>query len=316
MKSHLASLYTSTKDAWSAWSQIERFEWRPAAASLIGAVLLWPLLHRLPMVGWDWYYWFFSNRIEFYPPWTQIILAPLVQLPWRAGLSLVNSVLMVSLAIFVYRMANGEAIPLRLLACIMALLTPQVFMNLYLGSIEGLMLVGMMLLPPGVVLVLFKPNLTGWVLLARRQWLLWGAGLGLLSLVLWGWWPARTLSWIGPLTDKSLATGWYNLGWPIALLGALLLPFSGANPYRLMAAGFLLTPYLMPNHSYLLLPALGCVRGWRRVALWAAAWISGLASGALGSDPARLAVIFPLAVWLLLAGQWRWFSASKKEVVQ
>lgn len=313
MKMSLAPLAVSIKRAWSGWRQAESFEWRPAVGSLIGAMILWPLVHRLPMIGWDWYYWFFSNRIDFYPPWTEILLAPFVWLPWRTGLSFMNSLLLVSLAIFVYRIADTEAVPPRLLASALALLTPQVFMNLYLGSIEGLMLVGMMFFPAGVILALIKPNLTGWLLLARRQWLLWGAGVGLLSLVIWGWWPAETLSWMEPLTDKSLAIGWYNLGWPIALLGALLLPFSGAHPFRLMAAGFLLTPYLMSNHAYLLLPALGCVRGWMRVALWVTAWVSGLAAGALGSAPASLAIIFPLAVWLLLAGKPSWFSAAREE---
>ncbi len=310
MSARLVPVFTSLRVAWQAWFQEECFDWRPAAASLVGGVLVWPLVHRLPMVGWDWYYWFFANRIEFYPPWTSLLLSPLVQLPWRAGLSLVNSLLLVALAVFVYRQALGEAIPTRLLACAMALLTPQVFINLYLGSIEGLMLIGMLLLPPGAALVLFKPNLTGWVLLARRQWFIWGAGIGVISLVIWGWWPANMFSWIEPLTEKSLAIGWYNLGWPIAVLGAVLLPFSGANPMRLLAAGLLLTPYLMPNHLYLLLPALGSVRGWKRAALWAAAWISGLAAGAYGSSLMRLAILFPLAVWLLIPARERWLPVD------
>lgn len=284
----------------NTWKQVEPFDWRALAACLVGGILLYPLVSRLPVVGWDWYYWFKPGIIDFYPPWTPYLLAPFTALPWRSGLALLNSLTLMTVAVAAGREAWKSGRRSMLGAALFALITPQVMMALWLGNVEGLVLLGLVALPPGVILLLLKPHLGAWALLARRRWLLWAAGWGLVSLVLWGWWPSRVFGEMGRLSQNYFTIGWYDLGWPVLAVGILLILLSNADPLRLMAAGFFLTPYLMPNHMLLLLPALGRLGGWKRLLLWAIIWLSGIASG-LERGPWRyLALIFPLSVWLLL----------------
>ena len=121
----------------------------------------------------------------------------------------------------------------------MALLTPPVFMILWEGNIDGFVLLGLVALPLGVPLVMLKPTIAGWAVLARRQWFLWSVGFGLITLIVWRLWP---LEMIGIFTTDYLhpmAMGWHNLGWPIAVIGIAMLLFTNADPIRLMAAGYI-----------------------------------------------------------------------------
>jgi hypothetical protein len=226
-------------------------------------------------------------------------------LPWRSGLALLNGIMLMTVAVSAASEVGNNSRRSILLAAVLAVITPPVFMALWLGNVEGLVLLGLISFPPGIVLALMKPHLTGWAILARRQWVFWAVAIGLVSLLIWGWWPARMLADFGRLTDNPMAIGWYNLGWPVALLGGILLLFSHADPYRMLAAGFLLTPYLMPNHMLLLLPVIGRVSGWRRWLLWVICWISSLAAGIQENALRYLALSFPLAVW--------WFSRQDKQ---
>jgi hypothetical protein len=283
------------------WKQPVTFDWKAGLACILGGILLYPLMARLPVVGWDWYYWFLPGNIDFYPPWTRLVLAPLTALPWRTGLALLNGITLMTVAVAAARQARPGNRRSRLIAAGLALVSPPVLMALWLGNIEGLVLLGLVALPPGVILALTKPHLSIWALLARRRWLIWTAGWGVLSLLIWGWWPGRTFGEMGRLSENFFTIGWYNLGWPLIIIGAVLLLFSSADPQRLLAAGFFLTPYLMPNHMLLLLPALGGVEGWKRWFLWGVLWVSGLASGVGAGAGRYLGLAFPLAVWFLLA---------------
>lgn len=302
MKKTIDAAVRGMQLSWQLWVKRQPIDWRLAAVCLAGALALWPLVHRLPMVGWDWYFWFEPGIIGFYPPWTAVVLSPLTALPWRSGLSLLNSITLCAVAVAVAKEAQPADRAGWSAAVLLALLSPPVFMDLWLGNIEGLVLFGQLLMPPGILLLLMKPHLTGWALLARRDWLLWGLGWGLVSLLIWGAWPLRMFAEMSRLEQNPLMIGWGNLGWPVLLLGAVLLVFSGADPLRLMSAGFLLTPYLMPNHMLLLLPALGRVRGWRRLALWAAVWLSAFGGGASLGWVRYLSLAFPLMCWFLLPG--------------
>ncbi|MEA3352176.1 MAG: hypothetical protein U9Q82_16350 [Chloroflexota bacterium] len=293
MNSHLM-------DFSKAWKRTRPVNWQLPAACLLGGLALWPLVARLPVVGWDWFYWFYPRRIDFYPPWTEVVLGPLLALPWRTGLSLLNGIMLMTVAVGAASEDRSGTRHSILTAAGLAVVTPPVFMALWLGNVEGLVLLGIITFPPGVVLALMKPHLTGWAVLARRQWILWAVGFGVLSVLVWGWWPAQMVADFGRLTDNPMAIGWYNLGWPVAVLGGILLLFSTADPYRLMAAGFLLTPYLMPNHMLLLLPVLGRVSGWRRAVLWLFCWVSGVAAGIEEGALRYLVLSFPLAVWWFL----------------
>lgn len=159
---------------------------------------------------------------------------------------------------------------------------------------------GIVALPLGIPWATVQPHLAPWALLARRSWTLWGLGFLTLTLIVWGPWPIQILTNVEGSLGQPIAMGWINLGWPILLVGLVLLPFTNADPLRLIAAGAFVAPYLMAVHLVLLLPAIGRVTGWRRVVLWLSAWLT-LLPAMFYSDAAKLAaMIFPLAVWWLL----------------
>lgn len=94
------------------------------------------------------------------------------------------------------------------------------------------------------------------------------------------------------------AFGWTETGWIILVLGLILLVGAGNHPYRLMAAGFLVSPYLMPYNLAVLLPVIGSVSGWRKVLIWASTWLTVLGVGLTG--PAKyLNLVFPVAAYCL-----------------
>lgn len=110
---------------------------------------------------------------------------------------------------------------------------------------------------------------------------------------------------VGDRIQHPSAFGWINLGWPIILIGIVLLIRTPAEPLPLMAAGSFLSPFLMPQHFVLLLPALGYVRGWRRLALWAGSWLL-IVPLMFNGWPKYLALGFPLLVW--------WFTRAPDKV--
>ena len=164
-------------------------------------------------------------------------------------------------------------------------------------------MLGLALLPWGIPLVLMKPQVAVWYTWAwwkkrpDKWWIVLG-GLGFLGLTLliWGWWPGRFTQ---PVTYQSS----YDLSaWRIHwLLGAALA--AGAllekDPDRAMALGALAAPYIQGASYIVLLPALARLRGWVLFAVWLSSWAGalGLVFGDVGR---KLAMLFPLALWLAL----------------
>jgi len=277
---------------------------RVALWILIGSVLLTPLVMQLPLLGWDWHVCFeargallppVGHCYDQYPPWAWWILRPLTLLPWRVGLSFHLSVLLLTVAI-----SAGWGAHRYLEAALLAVLTPPVWMLMWLGQVDGLAMWGLMFLPLGLPWALLKPNITVWAVFARWQWVAWATALGLVSLLIWGWWPGRLLAARALCYVHPSAMGWGNLGWPVLALGLVLFPFSGRDPLRLMASGALLVPFLMPYHFLMLLPALGRVYGWKRWLLWLLAWTTG-AVPAIGGVARYVALSFPVAVWMMVS---------------
>lgn len=282
------------------FNQKEAVDWAGIAVCLGGGLLLWPLVHRLPVLGMDWLVYFYPRYFEgTYPPWAYAVMHPFIQIDWRSSFSLANSLTMMTLAVATARQAVGQPRISRYTAVVLSVFMPILFMLLWQGNVDGLVLFGVVAMPLGVPLALLKPTVAGWVIFARRSWLIWAAGFGVLSLLIWGWWPggmtdAFTTRYLHPMT-----MGWHNLGWPLALIGVAMLLTSNADPYRLMAAGSFLAPYLMPVHYLVLVPAIGRVSGWKRWLLWGWTWVVGLVPG-FGGITKYLALGFPFAVWWLL----------------
>jgi hypothetical protein len=283
----------------SEWVQPVTFDWQPVLAILLGAVALAPLTSLLPVLGWDWYFFVQGGWNATYPPWLSVAIAPLAVWDWRVGLALLNGLLLMTVAIATARETKGSSRrPFG--AILLTLLTPPVFMLLWLGNVASLTLLGLVALPVGVPYTVLQPHLASWAILARRQWMLWGIGFFVLTLVVWGWWPGQVLGQLGSSLAHPLAMGWQILGWPVAVAGGVLLLLSNADPFRLIAAGAFLTPYLMPQHFVLLIPAIGRAEGKWRWLLWASAWLTLLPAMFLTTWSKYVAMLFPLAVWWVL----------------
>lgn len=275
--------------------------------AMLGGLLLALLLVRMPLLGWDWYWVFWENRdtLSWYPPWTALLISPIAYLPWRWGLALVNGFTLAALGIVTYRERPGRW---AYVGVAMATLSVPVMVLLWDGQIDGLALLGFLVLPWGTPLLLIKPTLGIFSLLARKSWAFAGFVFAALSILLWGWWPGQAirihvLSDYLSLSDPHPASmGWFNLGWPIALIGMGLMPLtSRKDPMHLMAAGSFLMPYVFPYHFILLLPTLGRFSHGRQLTLWLLSWTLFFPF-AFGPSGALLGYIFPLATWYFL---WR-----------
>lgn len=215
-----------------------------------------------------------------------------------------NSLLLTSVAVSVVRQVYryGAGISPRslageaLAAAFLALLTPPTLIMMWTANVEAVALWGWLIMPLGIPLLLLKPHLGAWVVLSRRSWVLWTLLFGIASLVLWPSWPFHLMNTVAGRAQHPAAFGWASLGWPILLIGVVLLIWTPADDLLLMAAGSFLSPALMPQHFVLLLPALGRVRGWRRLALWAASWLLAVPL-MFNGWPKYLALGFPLIVW-------------------
>jgi hypothetical protein len=186
-------------------------------------------------------------------------------------------------------------------AATLALLSPPVFILLWVVNIESLALFGSLFLPLGLPLILLKPHVYVWAILSRRKWMIWAAIFGAASLLIWGMWPLHVMESVSGRIQHPSAFGWSGVGLPMILIGALLLVFTNADPLRLMAAGSFLSPFLMPQHFVLLLPALGRVRGWKRLGLWAGAWLMAMpVMFGEWMNIKYLALGFPLLIWWML----------------
>lgn len=262
---------------------------------IAGAALLSPLVGRLPMIGWDWYYFF--NRYDpvynltaaasAYPPYTVYFIEALTWMDWRRSLSYLNALTLVTIAIATW--LNGG----RYGSIVMALLSPPVWFLMWIGHPDGLALLGLVI--NFIPLALIKPQLTIFSLFSRKRRLVWTLVFLCLTLLVWPAWPLRLGS--ATLTHEA-AFGWIVSGWPVLVLGVILLLGAGTHPYRLMAAGLLVSPYLMPYNLAVLLPAIGQVRGYRQVLIWASAWLVLLGVG-LPWPAKYLSLVFPLAVYFL-----------------
>lgn len=142
-----------------------------------------------------------------------------------------------------------------------------------------------------------------WPMLGSRRNTIWLIGFILLSLVLFPLWPLDLLSSAVNTRIASrhpLAMGWSDTTPLIIPLAALMLLFTNRDHYRLMAAGVLLSPFIMPYHFYLLLPALGRVRGYRKIGLWLATLMI-IPAYTVGGFGKVLGYLHPVLLWVLLA---------------
>ena len=304
------------------------FDWKAGLACIVGGLLLAPLAYLLPMSGWNWLRCFHDPANPCGEvPWVAWIIPLLSKDRWRAELAVVNGLTAMTAAVSVAREARNWRD--RALCIAMAIVNPFVFILAWVGQIDALGLLGLMLMPLGAPLMLAKPHVLGWAALSRKGWALIAVFFLALSFVVWGWWTPHVASPGGMIrTSSPIAMGWGTVGWHVLVIGLVMLVFTRRDPIQLAAVGALLTPYLLPYHLVVLLPALGRVNGWRRWALWGAAWLAGLTTAIWvyhiaavpgfglwqwsdGPEPwylpltRHLGLIFPVMVWGFLRAEAR-----------
>lgn len=269
----------------------------------VGAILLFPLVSQLPMLGHDWYFFFYQNDPNYnlisaksaYPPWDRYIISLFTWMNWRSSLAFLHSLTITSIAIGTWQQKGRYG------SILLALLSPPLWILLWIGHPDGLVIFGLVtgLIP----IALIKPQLSIWAYLSNRIALLWVSAFLILTLIAWPLWPLRMLQ---ATFYHEAAFGWAEMGWPIFAVGLVLLLMAGNQPYRLIAAGFLVTPYLMPYNLPVLLPIIGQAKGWRKMALWATTWLVPLGIGGMGHWK-YLSLVFPVTAYLLtgsLSGYW------------
>jgi hypothetical protein len=288
------------------WKKVEPFDWRSVLAILVGTIVLTPLLMRLSNLGWEWYHFDLGTWNATYPPWLPITIAPLTVWDWRTGLAMLTSLLLMSSAVGAAREAKTRGRASMLVAALLAVSCVQVFMLMWLGNAVTVVFFGVIALPWGIPFASIQPHISSFAILARRRWTLLAIAFLAASFVIWGWWPPMVMDSMGGAYEHPIVMGWTVLGWPILLVGLVMLIFTNADPLRLMAVGVFLTPYLMPVHTILLVPAVGRARGPARLIIWAAAWTT-LFPEMFGPQlwSKYVAMLFPLAVW--------WFLRPRKE---
>ena len=253
----------------------------------LGLVAILYVAGRFIPEGFDWKYYFSQGRVHpIWTPWTQYVIRAFIPF----GYSLVLALSAVGIGVRAYRMRTS---PWPVLLAFLSLPTLWVF---FMGNLDGLALFGMLFMPWGVPLVIMKPQVAAFALLARRKWLLAGVVWVLISFVVWGFWPVNLLM-VG--TPEWKAEWVQDIAlFPWSLVAALpLLWLSRGDADLLMAAGTLATPHLFPYHFILLAPALARMRpGWMLLA-WAVSWLCLPAANALGNWAWHFANLMSLAFW-------------------
>ncbi len=261
---------------------------------LFGSLILFPIVSKAPLLGWDWYYFYNANNPVFnlytsqsaYPPFTHYFIELFTGMDWRVSLGWLNSITLFTVALATWK--NGG----KYKEIALALSAPPLWFLMWVGHPEGLVLLGVI---TGIVpLILIKPVISLFSIFSSRKLFAWTALFFVISLIIW---PGWIFAFQSASFGHEAAFGWADMGWPLLILGCILLPGAGKNSYRLMAAGCFITPFLMPYHLALLTPAMGKARGWRLVLLWLSSWCVFLGTGLQGYGH-LVSFAFPLTVYL------------------
>jgi hypothetical protein len=248
------------------------------------AVLLFLyLVGTLIPEGFDWKHFFSKGLVSpIWTPWTTIVLRFL------------NFPLLVALTLFgiIIRTYRYNPSPLPMLLAILSLPTLWV---LFLGNLDGLVLIGILLLPWGIPLVLMKPQISAFSLLAKKKSLIAGIIWILISFVIWGIWPLRFI----PMLTSDWKAEWVQdiSLFPWGLIIALpLLWLSRGDEDLLMAAGSFATLHLFPYHFILIMPAIARMSKFWMILTWAISWTPLLANW-LGPKAWHFGNLLPVCIW-------------------
>ncbi|HEB65548.1 MAG TPA: hypothetical protein ENJ02_08405 [Chloroflexi bacterium] len=228
------------------------------ALLLLVFVLLYYVGHFWPE-GFDWRHFFSKGRYpSLWMPWTKVIVDAL-------NYPAIFAITVLSLAIRSYR--YRPSVP----ALVLGFISLPTLWMLFLGNLDGLAALGLLTLPFGAPLVLIKPQIASFALLAKKNSFLVGVVWVVFSFVVWGFWPLNLLTVLGAGWHEEWVQDISLFPWGL-LLALPLLWLSRGDEDLLMAAGSLGTPHLFPYHFIVLMPALARMRWPWMLLTWAVSW--------------------------------------------
>lgn len=235
--------------------------------------------------GFDWNAYFSQGVLH--PIWT----------PWTYWiLKVLNWPLVVAITLWsvVFRTYHYSKSPWPMLLAVISLPT---LWSTFIGSLDGLVLFGIIILPWGIPLALLKPQISIFALLAKKWSFIAGLIFGIISLIIWGLWPLRFLLVLQPEWKVEWTQDISLFPWGL-LIALPLMWFSRGDEDLLMAAGSFATPHLFPYHFYLIMPALGRMTNlWMAVA-WILSWTPFFAANWFGSAGWHMGNVFAAIFWI------------------
>ena len=236
--------------------------WLVLAAVFTAAGMFVPC--QLPF-AFDWIHFFEGahNVPAFYPPWTAWVCR---WLPWPVLIGATLSTYTVAVMLRARSVASAAA----------AFVAMPLWWALLLGQLDGLALLGVVGLPWLAPLALVKPQIAAFAILAKRKSLMVSVGFLLVSLAIWGLWPASMLAYHqeSGLWPQDVALG--PRGLPLAILALWLVP--GWNADKLMLAGAFVTPALIPYQLLPLMPAIARLPWWLAWLVALATWLPAMSN--------------------------------------
>ena len=234
--------------------------------------------------GFDWIVYYSKGSLHpIWTPWTTVIL------------KFLNWPLVVTITLFaiIFRTYQYNRSPLPIALAVLSLPTIWV---LYMGNLDGVVLLGILLLPWGVPLAVMKPQLSAFALLANKKSILAGVIWGAISLAIWGLWPLNFTMVLSPGWKAEWVQDISLFPWG-AIIAIPLLWFSRGDEDLLMAAGSFVTPHLFPYHFILLVPALGRMKPAWMVLTWLISW-TPLISNWVGPIGWHMGNVLGACLWL------------------
>jgi len=241
------------------------------------------------LIGFDWKHFFGNNNLPpFYPPWTLGIVRYMT-FPLLIGITLS--------AVFLAVIQRS----VHIISAAAAVLCLPVLWTIFLGQLEGLVVLGMLGLPWLIPLAIIKPQISFFGLGARRSYILAFLIFLSVSMVIWGNWPAETLSanqyYAGGRYQQDISLGLWGLPLFIATLW-----FSRGDMDMLMASGSFISPHIIFYNLLPLTPAVARLTPRAAIIALILSYFT-LSSNSLGPKGWWLGWAFVFWVWINLAAQ-------------
>ena len=194
------------------------------------------------LLAFDWNWCFSDEAPVYYPPWTSFITS-LLSYHSLIGMTMATF----SIAVLV----RAKSLP----SGIIAFMNLPLLWTLFLGQIDGIVLLGIIGLPVLLPLVLTKPHIAAFAVLARKRTIRAALLFVVATLVIWKFWPVNMLTYrsdpttVGP---QDMALGW--MGVPLFVYLLKTMPRGDVDWW--MLAGTTVTPFLIPYNLLPLMPAI------------------------------------------------------------